>query len=91
MILSDPIYPFLVPCWSLMKIPLQPSVWFTRAPLLNTLWMAPCGKKTVCANESFVNQTVLSSGFTRCLKITASFGKPFVGFSRGYLPSLTDG
>lgn len=61
------------------------------APLLNSLWMAPCGKKTVRANKSFVNQTLLSSEFTQCFKITASFGKSFVGFSSGYLPSLTDG
>lgn len=91
MILSDPIYPFPVPRWPLMKMPLQPSVWFIRAPLLNSLWMAPCGKKTVRANKSFVNQTLLSSEFTQCLKITASFGKSFVGFSSDYLPSLTDG
>lgn len=63
MILSDPIYPFLVPCWSLMKMPQQPSVWFIQASLLNSLRMTPCSKKAVCSNESFVNQTLLSSGF----------------------------
>lgn len=91
MILSDPIYPFLVSCWSLMKMPLQPSVWFIQASLLNSLQMAPCGKKAVHTNESFVNQTLLSSVFTWSLKIAALPGKAFTGFSHGYLSSLTDG
>lgn len=88
MILSDPIYPFLVPCWSLMKMPLQPSVWFIQESLLNSLRMAPRGKEAVRANESVVKQTLLSSGFLWCLKITASSGDAFTGFFHSCLSSM---